>query len=94
METFLLGSSLVALLLVQVLKELFTKVSARWGALIAQVLLLVVSIVVAGIGILFGQLSPRVLETVIAVFGSAMVMYEVFYKAIYQKAILGGGSID
>ena len=82
--------SVVVILAVQILKELYGKVSARWGALIAQISLLCVSFLVAGIGAMLGKLPPEIYQTTLTIFASGMVVYEVFYKAIYIDAIRGG----
>lgn len=85
--TFLLGSSAVAVVLVQGLKYLYGKVSDRYGALVAQLTLLAVSFCVAGIGAGLQLLPPEILETTLVVFASAIAIYEVFVKALWQKAI-------
>ena len=82
--------SVVVVLLVQILKDLVGKVSARWGALAAQLTLLAVSLVVAGFLGFFQLLPATYINGVIAIFASAMVVYEVAYKAIYLDAIKGG----
>jgi hypothetical protein len=85
--TFLLGSSVVAVLIVKLLKDLLGKVEGRWGALVSQLTLLVVAFGVAGAGVLFQKLPPEIIETTLLVFASAMTIYEVFWKAIYEKVI-------
>jgi len=87
--SFLLGGSVVAVLAVQILKDLYGKVSQRWGSLIAQLSLLIVSFAVAGIGAAFQFLPPQIIETTGIIFASAMAIYEVLYKALYQQAIKG-----
>lgn len=82
--------SVVVILAVQILKDIYGKVSARWGALIAQIALLCVSFMVAGIGAMIGTLPPEMYQTTLTIFSSGMVIYEVFYKAIYKGAIKGG----
>ncbi|MFA5652273.1 MAG: hypothetical protein WC933_02825 [Candidatus Paceibacterota bacterium] len=86
---FLLSGSVVAVLLVQVLKDLFGIVSKRWGALLAQFTLLVISFGIAGVGVLFQKLPPEIIESTFAVFASAMVVYETIWKAIWKDAIKG-----
>jgi hypothetical protein len=87
--TFLLGSSVIAVLCVQVLKDLLGKVENRWGSLISQLTLLVVSFGIAGFGVLFNRLPPEIINTTVLIFASAMAIYEVCFKALYQKAIKG-----
>lgn len=90
---FLLGTSVVAVLIVQVLKDIFGKVSDRWGALMAQLSLLAVSFGLAGIGVLVGKLPPHIIATTLAVFAGAISIYEVFWKMLYQDVVKGGKKI-
>lgn len=87
--TFLLGSSLVAVLIVQVLKDLFGKLQGRFGAIWTQVILLAVSFGVAGIGVLIHGLPPEIINITGIIFASSIAIYEILYKAIYQQAIKG-----
>ena len=87
--SFLLSGSVVAVLLVQILKSLLGKISDRYGALISQITLLVVAFAVAGAGVLFQMLPTDILTAAGAIFASAMVVYEVLVKALYQQAIKG-----
>jgi len=85
--TFLLGSSVVAVLVVQILKDVVGKIEGRFGKLYTQLLLLSVSFAVAGIGSLVGKLPPEILQITGIIFASGMAIYEVVYKALYEKAI-------
>ena len=84
---FLAGGSLVASLLTQVLKKAFAKISKRWGALASQCVLLAASVLVAFV--VFGSqyIPAQWLMIAGAIFSISMVLYEVLYKAVYQKAI-------
>lgn len=88
--SFLLGSSVIAVLLVQVGKDLLGRISNRWGALASQVTLLIVSFVLAGIGAFFQVLPQQIVTTTTTIFASSMVLYEVLYKALYVGVIKGG----
>lgn len=86
---FIGGGSVVATLVTAIFKKAFAKVSAKYGAIVAQVLLLVVSVAISFL--VFGaQFVPaEILAAAGAIFAGAMVIYEVFYKAIYQQTIKG-----
>ena len=83
----LLGSSAIAVLWVQIAKDLLGRISGRWGALIAQLSLLVVSFAIAGVGALVGVMPPEFVETTMTIFVSAIAIYETLYKNIYLKVI-------
>lgn len=86
---FLSGGSLVAALLMQLLKSTLNGISARFGALASQVLLAVISLLVA-LGLLgVGFLPQWFLASAGAVFAGSMMLYEVLYKAVICNAILG-----
>ncbi len=87
--SFLLGGSVLAVLLVQILKDVLGKVSNRYGALISQITLLIVAFGIAGVGVLLQLLPPDVLTATGTIFVSAMACYEVLYKSIYQQVIKG-----
>ena len=86
---FLTGGSLVASLLVSLLKSALSGISARWGSLATQGVLLVTSLIVAFGLFAVGFLPQYYLEVTGAIFAGAIAIYEVLYKAIYQQAIKG-----
>jgi hypothetical protein len=85
----LAGAGLVATLLVSVLKNAYKGLSDRYGALISQVVLLIVSVLIALAGAYIKLLPANVLEFALGVFASAMALYEIAYKAIFEQAIKG-----
>ena len=87
---FITGGSLIASLLVGGLKSALNGISARWGALATQGVLLVVSLLVAFGLFGVGFLPQWFLATTAAIFAGAIAIYEVLYKAVYLGAIKGG----
>jgi hypothetical protein len=85
----LLGTGAVSVLVVQLLKKLAEGLSIRYGSLITQAILLAVSIVVASLGVIFNMLPQDIVVAVVGVFTSAIAIYEVIVKAVYQQAIKG-----
>jgi len=85
--SFIGGGSLVAVLLVNVLKTSLEGISERWGALATQCVVLGVSLVIALILGASTLLPQGALETMGQIFVGAIAIYEVLYKAIWQKAI-------
>jgi hypothetical protein len=85
----LLGTGAVSVLVVQLLKKLAEGLSIRYGSLITQAILLAVSIVVASLGVIFNMLPQDIVIAVVGVFTSAIAIYEVIVKAVYQQAIKG-----
>lgn len=85
--TFLAGGSVLAAVVTQFAKKILTSVSDRWGSLATQILLFVVSLVVAS-GMYFFQFIPtNILVAASAMTGGAVFLYEFAYKAIWQQAI-------
>ena len=87
----LLTSSVIAILWVQMAKDLLGKISNRWGATMAQFSLLVASFAIAGVGALVGVMPPEFVETTMTIFVSAISVYEILYKNIYLKVIKNKG---
>lgn len=83
------GFGLVASLLVQALKTIYGGLSERFGALISQLVLLAVSLVVAAVAAYLNYLPVQFTEGVLAIFATAIVIYEFVYKAVIQQAIRG-----
>lgn len=86
---FLLGGSAVAILLVQVLKQLTDGLSKRFGSVITQLVLLVVAIIVAAVGKFFNMLPDDITSAVLQIVTGAIAGYEILIKAVYQQAIRG-----
>ena len=87
---FITGGSLIASLLVGLLKSSLEGINQRYGALATQGILLAVSLVVA-LGLFgVGFLPQWFLATTGAIFAGAITIYEVLYKALYQQTIKGG----
>lgn len=86
---FLGGGSLVASLIVQLLKKFLAGISKKWGALATQVVLLLVSLAIAGVLTASTLLPESWLMVGGAIFAGAITLYEVLYKAVVQKAIKG-----
>lgn len=87
--SFLTGGSLIATLLVSLLKSALTGISSRWGALATQGVLLFTSLVIAFGLSAVGFIPQNYLETAGTIFAGAMIIYEVIWKAVYQQAIKG-----
>ena len=87
--TFLAGGSLVASLLVQLLKQGLSSISERWGALVTQAVLLVISLIIAGLLTASSLLPEAWLTTAGIVFMGAVTLYEVLYKAVWNNLIKG-----
>lgn len=87
--TSLVGTGLVSSLFLQAFKQLLNKVSARYGSLATQILLLVISFVVALGAIAFNLLPQNIVEATLATFASAIAVYEILWKALFQQAIAG-----
>lgn len=86
---FILGGSVVAVLLVQILKAIIGKIEGRYGTLLTQFILLCVSFFIAGLGAVIKLLPPEILQGTIDVAVGAVAIYEVIYKGIWQQAIRG-----
>ena len=90
METLLFigGSSVIAVFLLNLLKKwIKSTISARWGDLGVQAVLLIISFDFVGIGLLLKLLPPEGLAMIGAIYGGAIVIYQVLIKSVYQKAI-------
>jgi len=87
--TTIAGGAIVASLLVQVVKVIGGKIEGRWGSLVSQVVLLLASFFVAGVGAAIKLLPPEILNTTITIAVSGMAVYEVVWKAIYKEGIRG-----
>lgn len=87
--TFLGGGSLVASLIVQILKKALTGIADRWGALVTQAVLLGVSLLIAGLLTASTLFPESWLMTAGLIFTGAIALYEVLYKAVWNNLIKG-----
>jgi len=87
--TFLGGGSLAATLIIQLAKKLWADVETRYGSLVTQLALLIVSAVIA-VAMWYMQFLPaNFVENAGIIFAGAITLYDVFYKAIVQQALMG-----
>ena len=76
--SFIGGSSVIAILLVQGLKKLFDKyINKKYSAFVSQVALLLISILIAGIAYFAKYLPEYVLVVGGLIFGAGMGIYDV-----------------
>ncbi len=85
----LFGSGAAAMLLVQVVKQFLGSISDRYGTLVTQIVLLVVSFGVAAGAMALNLLPHDTLVAVGGVFASAMAIYEILWKGLIQQAVMG-----
>jgi len=85
----LVATSAVGVLGTQFLKLLLGKVSDKYGALMAQISLLAISLLLGAIASIVKLLPANIVETTGAIFLTSMGIYEVLYKNIYKKVIRG-----
>ena len=85
--TFLVGGGILASVIIQTLKALLGKVEGRWGSLVTLLVLLAASFGIAGLGAAFKLLPQQIIDATLAVFATAVVVYETLYKAIYVNGI-------
>lgn len=83
------GGSLVAALVTGILKKVLGGVSDRYGSLASQVVLFVVSLAIASLMTASALLPHQVVLITVGIFLTAMGIYEVLYKAVWQQAIQG-----
>lgn len=88
--TFLGGSSIIAVILIGLLKKwIKDTIEPRFGDLGIQLVLLAIAFALVGIGYGWMNISKPVLTLVGQIFASAMVIYQVLIKAIWTKVIKG-----
>mgnify|MGYP001573564650 CR=1 FL=1 len=85
--TFLLASSAISVVLVQIGKDLLGHIEGRWGALASQLVLLAVSFLIGAVGVFFDKLPPNLIANTTTIFVSSMAIYEILYKSLYLKVI-------
>lgn len=83
--SFIGGGSLVASLLLQSLKGVLDNVESKWGSLVKQIALFIISLTIAGVLTASTLLPESWLMVTGAIFTGAVSLYEVFYKAIYKN---------
>lgn len=84
------GSSIVAAIIVQLIKGFIKKVIApRFGDLGVQVVLFIIALIIAGLGLWVKVLPENVLLTAGQIFAGAMLIYQILWKAIINEMILG-----
>lgn len=88
--TFLVGGSVLATLIVGSLKNFIeNNVEERYGRLAVLGVLFLVSLVIAGIGYAWNWLPTNITYTIGIIFGSAITIVQLFWKALYQESLLG-----
>lgn len=87
--TTILGGGTFSMFIVQFLKEDLTWIKGRYGSLAMQGVLLGVSFCIALLAILINLLPSNVLLMTSGIFVSAMTIYEILYKALWQETISG-----
>jgi hypothetical protein len=87
--TTLLGTGVVSSVILQLLKGAIAKIPARYSSISTQIVLAIVSLVVVLVATLINLLPANVIAYAIGTFVSAMGIYEVLYKALYQQTIAG-----
>ena len=88
--SFVAGSSIIAFLLIGVIKKFIKKsIEPRFSDLITQIILLAISGFIAFIGYILNFIPKEIWLIAWNVGKDTIIVYQVFYKAILQKAILG-----
>ena len=88
--TFISGGSVLALILIGLIKNLIkSKLIARYGDLGVQVVLFIISLIIAFIFFGFKFIPQEILAAGIAILLGANGIYQVIIKSIYKKAIKG-----
>jgi hypothetical protein len=86
---FIAGGSVVATLLVGLVKSFIAKkLAPKYGDLGIQVFLLLLAAVIAALAYLWQRFIPADIAAIIlGIMSGANFIYQVLYKALYQKAI-------
>lgn len=93
--SFVAGSSIVAFLLVGVIKKFIKEsIEPRFSDLVLQIILLAISGLIAFIGYILNFIPKEIWNIAWNVGKDAIIVYQVFYKAILNKAILGKVDAD
>jgi len=89
LASFIGGSSVIAMLLVQGLKTIFDKyINEKYNGIIAQGILLLISIIIAGIAYCVNFLPEYVLAVGGVIFGLGMGVYDVLKAAGVATGII------
>jgi hypothetical protein len=87
---FIGGGSLLASVIIGWIKQFIKEAEdKRLTDLTILSILFVVCLVISAGAFFTGMIPDQILGYATAIFGGAITMFEVFYKAIYKKAILG-----
>lgn len=85
-----LTSGIIVSVVVGLLKKVITDyISPRFGSLGVQLFVLLVSFAVAGFGAGLSLLPAEILSTTALIFASAISVYEVVWKALFEETIKG-----
>lgn len=86
--TFIGGSSIVAFLLLEYIKRFIKDyVAPRFSDLTVLLVLLLISLLLAFAGEVMNWLPTGLFQAAQGIFVSAIVIYQVLYKAVFQKVI-------
>lgn len=87
---YLGGSTILATLLVGLLKKYIKDfIMPRWGDFGVLAVLLVIAFILSMLGYGWGFLPSDITGAIGTIFAGAIVIYQVLYKAIFQKVVLG-----
>jgi hypothetical protein len=93
--TFIAGTSVLAFLIVGVIKKFIKEsIEPRFSDLVVQIILVAIGSILAFIGYLVNFIPAQVWNIAYQVLKDAIFIYQVLYKAIFQKAILGKVDAD
>jgi len=88
--SFIAGTSVLAFLILGVIKKFIKEaIEPRFSDLVTQIILIAIGAILALIGYLMSFIPKDIWAIAYEVFKDAIVIYQVLYKAIFQKAILG-----
>jgi protein-S-isoprenylcysteine O-methyltransferase Ste14 len=88
--TFIAGTSVLAFLILGVIKKFIKEaIEPRFSDLVVQIVLVAIGAILALIGYLLSFIPKDIWNIAYQVLKDAIFIYQVLYKAIYQKAILG-----
>jgi hypothetical protein len=89
---FVGGGSVLATALIAIVKQKIKEAQEnRFTDLVILGALFIISFVIAITGFLLGMIPDQIAGYGIAIFSGAITLFEVFYKAGYEKALKGKG---
>lgn len=89
---FVGGGSVLASALIAIIKQKIKEAQEnRFTDLVILGVLLIISFAVATAGFFMGMIPDQIAGYGIAIFSGAVTIFEVFYKAGYEKALKGQG---